>query len=321
MESHVGGGPAADTEAQSGTEVQSVTEVQSLANESLTKASEPPMQKTGLGPLKLLKGLALQTSAAAGSAAGVVVGTTSAVVQSGTSLAVSAAAVTIEAGQTVFAVTQEAVAGVIGTAAQATSDSVNALSTTILQSTGAASELIGQQFSDLLTNAGKVVTSAGGTLSSSVDALAGDPNTSEGIHMQGLRIATGLLPVVGNAKAIGDARQKYKQATTLPEGDARNKLIHEARRDCLIASSLLSIEVATIGTTGAVDKALKIGNLVASVLNAGKTVREVTESRRWLPKIDFDTLSPRVDAALTFPPLREAMDIILRFNPEEAGSQ
>jgi hypothetical protein len=129
------------------------------------------------------------------------------------------------------------------------------------------------------------------------------------------------LPVVGNAKAIGDARQKYKQATTLPEGDARNKLIHEARRDCLIASSLLSIEIATIGTTGAVDKALKIGNLVASVLNAGKTVREVTESRRWLPKIDFDTLSPRVDVALTFPPLREAMDIILRFEPEQTKPQ
>jgi hypothetical protein len=301
-----------------GTETVSTSAKEASAEVELTN---PNSSST---PLRFVKNIAQQASAiatsAASSAAGAVVGATSTVVQQGTNLAVATASATLNTGQTFLAVTQGAVAAVIGAAAQGTWDSVTALTDTIQQSTTSAGGFIGERFADVLTNAGKVVTHAGGTLSSTVDALAGDPNTPESIHVQGLRIATGLLPVVGNAKGIGDARVKYKRALALAEGEERTKLLHQARRDCLIASSLLSIEIATIGASGAVDKALKAGNLFASVLNAGKTVREMTESSGWLPKIDVDTLSPRVDIALSFSPLREAMDIILRFDPERNDS-
>ena len=293
---------AVETHAQEG--VRSA-ETQSAVDANSAQTNKSPDQKTSSNPLRLIKSMAQQASAAAGSA-----------VSSATGAVVGA---TIQTGQTAFEITQGAFSAVIGTAAKATTDSFSALTNTIGQSTAVASDFVGQQFADVITNAGKVVTGAGGTLSTTVDALAGDPNTPQPIHMQGLRIALGLLPVVGNAKAIGDARQKYKQAMALSEGDERNKLMHEARRDCLIASALLSMEVATLGASGALDKALKGGNVIGSALNAGKTVREVSQSRWWLPKVDLDILSPRVDLALEFPPLREAMDIILRFDPNAAA--
>lgn len=275
-------------------------------------------------PVGFLQSILRSTSAAAGKAAsnatGVVVGATSAAVQGGAELAASTASRTMQTGQAAVEIAQGAAVMLVGAAAKGTTDSLKALTKTIGQSSGVAVDVIGQRFADLITNAGTVVTGAGGTLSSAVDTLAGDPSAPQSIHMQGLRIAVGLLPVVGNAKAIGDARQKYKQALALPEGEQRDLLMNGARRDCLIASSLLSIEVATVGASGAVDKALKGSTLLGSILNAGKTVREVSQSQSWLPKVNVDILSPQVDLALRFPPLREAMDIILRFDSEAAGA-
>jgi hypothetical protein len=241
--------------------------------------------------------------------------------QGGAEFAASAASVTVQTGQAAVEIAQGTAVMLVGAAAKGTTDSFEALTKTIGQSSAVAADVIGQRFAEVITNAGKVVTGAGGKLSSAVDTLAGDPSAPQPIHKQGLRIAVGLLPVVGNAKAIGDARQKYKQALALPEGEQRDLLMNGARRDCLIASSLLSIEVATVGASGAVDKALKGSTLLGSILNAGKTAREMSQSQSWLPKVNVDILSPQVDLALRFPPLREAMDIILRFDPAAAGAE
>jgi hypothetical protein len=187
---------------------------------------------------------------------------------------------------------------------------------------GLATELVVTQFSGLIGNAGNllsnyVVDPIGGTVVSACDTLAGDPDASASVHMTAARMVAGFLPITGASSEIGKARGLYRQAQSLPEGEEKNSQLHRARRDCLIATTSLSLDVISYFATGGAAAAVKAGSTAFSALNVAKGAKDNETLGRFLPKINMDFLSPQADIALSSPIIREAMEIILRYDPKQ----
>lgn len=183
-------------------------------------------------------------------------------------------------------------------------------------------DVVGKGFESLLTKAGSAIRALGHSADESLDAIAGDPSKKQGLSERGVRIGIGLLPIIGNTQAYGQARVKYRNAEQIEDLEARERELHEARRNCLIASTALSLEVVTLGLSGKVDLVLKVIGAGISVLNTGKAVREETEKSEILPRIDLDFISKRADWALRRAVIRDAMDFLLRLDLKdvEAGT-
>jgi hypothetical protein len=175
-----------------------------------------------------------------------------------------------------------------------------------------STEAVGEFFEAILTNAGKAPKALGHNADAALDQISGDPSKQQGLSEKGVRIGIGLLPVIGNTQAYGQARVRYRNALQQVDPVLREQEMHQARRNCLIASTALSLEVATLGLSGKIDLAIRVINTGLSVLNTGKAVREETEQSRFFPKIDLDFISGRADWALKSSTIRDAMDFLLR---------
>ena len=181
--------------------------------------------------------------------------------------------------------------------------------------------IIADQFLGLIESAGTlltdhVATPLGGTVVSAIDTLAGDSNAPASVHMKAARVVAGFLPITGGAKDIGKARELYRCAQALPQGEEKEAMLHQARRDCLIATASLSLDVISYFATGGAAHAVKTGSTALSALNFAKGAKENSSISRWIPKINIDLLSPQADMALSSPTIREAMEIILRYDPK-----
>lgn len=187
-------------------------------------------------------------------------------------------------------------------------------------------DLVAGKFLGLLENTGSLLSNyvaapIGGTVVSTFDTLAGDPTTPASVHMNAARIVAGFLPITGGAKDIGTARELYRQAQTLPDGAEKESRVHQARRDCLIATTSLSLDVISYFATGGAALAVKTGSTAFSALNVAKGAKDNETVGRFLPKINIDLLSPQADLALSSPIIREAMEIILRYDPKKQGDE
>jgi hypothetical protein len=169
-----------------------------------------------------------------------------------------------------------------------------------------------ESFEKLLNGAIDLTRAVGNGAEYGLDQLAGDPNKEHSLSIKGLRMAAGLLPIIGNTQGYAQARLKYRSAEKIEDLDLREKTLHEARRDCLIVSTALSLEIATLGVSGKLDLLFKAGSTMFSMLNFTKVAREETAKSSWLPQINIDLLTVQADRALGFGPIRDAMDILLR---------
>lgn len=176
------------------------------------------------------------------------------------------------------------------------------------------------KFLDLIENAGALLTKhvaapVGGTVVSAFDTLAVDSTTPSSVHMRAARAVAGFLPITGGAKEIGKAREVYRIAQSLPPGTEKESKLHQARRDCLIATVSLSVDVISYFATAGTAQAIKTGSTALSALSIAKGIKENSLVNKWLPPINIDLLSPQADLALRSPVIREAMEIILRQEP------
>jgi hypothetical protein len=182
--------------------------------------------------------------------------------------------------------------------------------------------ILADQFLGLIENAGGLLSQhiaapIGGTVVSAFDTLAGDSTAPASVHMRAARAVAGFLPITGGAKDIGKAREMYRCAQALPPGDEREAKLHQARRDCLIATASLSLDVISYFATGGAAQAIRTGSTALSALTIAKGAKENTTVSRWLPQINIDILTPQADIALSSPTIREAMEIILRHDPKQ----
>jgi hypothetical protein len=172
--------------------------------------------------------------------------------------------------------------------------------------------LAAESFEKLLNGAIDLTRAVGNGAEYGLDQLAGDPNKEHSLSIKGLRMAAGLLPIIGNTQGYAQARLKYRSAEKIEDRELREKTLHQARRDCLIVSTALSLEIATLGVSGKLDLLFKAGSTMFSMLNFTKVAREETAKSTWLPQINIDLLTAQADRALGFGPIRDAMDILLQ---------
>jgi hypothetical protein len=215
----------------------------------------------------------------------------------------------------VFGVTQvgQTVTSLVGAVAPDVGlvrSSLNQVITLTAQGATVSAQVAGEAVIALLTSTAQAVNKAPSVLAGTADVLAGDP--SSGQITQARRIATSLLPIVGQVQAIGEAREKFRSLSTLESPEAKAKALLEARQECLMACFMLSLDVATLGFSGHIDKALKVTSLAVGALANAKYVTRVTSmvpGVRMAPNLDV--LAPVLSKALEFEPLRDAMDLIL----------
>lgn len=150
--------------------------------------------------------------------------------------------------------------------------------------------------------------------------LTGEPGQEAAIHEKGVRLAIGLLPVVGGLQGIAEARNKFREAEVKTDQAEREALMAEARRDCLVQCASLSLDLATAGVAGLKKNVFDVCSKALSVLNGGRVASKASQTSDYLPSVDLDFLSRTVDLALGFPPLREAMEIILRHEPNPTAT-
>ena len=185
----------------------------------------------------------------------------------------------------------------------------------LLKASGELSTAIaGETFERLLLGAAALNRGGEKLAQSSLDVLAGNPPSQQSLSERGLRLAIGVLPIIGSTQDYADARKRYNSALLLSDELAREQELHRSRRDCLITCAALSLEIITIGASGKVSTFAKMGKALFSSLHWTKLVREKTADSDIIPTINFDLLSARADRALEFEPVKAAMDYLLKAN-------
>jgi hypothetical protein len=123
---------------------------------------------------------------------------------------------------------------------------------------------------------------------------------------QAVRFAVKGIPVVGKAVPYLDACALYEKALTLPENSPeRLKMEHEARRQCLKACLMATLDIATLGNGGAIDVAAENVEKVIKLMEYVQTMNKVPGLQGVGP---LDSL---LDAGLAITEVNQAMHLML----------
>jgi hypothetical protein len=174
-----------------------------------------------------------------------------------------------------------------------------------------SAQMAGQSFLYLFENAARMTAHGASLADSSLDLLVEKPNEDRGLSQRALHIALSFAPFIGNAKGYAQARSLYERAQQEVDEAKKDEMIRTARRDCLVASSGLALEIMTAGLSGKADKVLKAVSGALSVVTATRTGQQELEKRSILKGLSIDLFTAQADRALSWKPLADAMDALL----------
>jgi hypothetical protein len=151
---------------------------------------------------------------------------------------------------------------------------------------------------------------------SALDQISGDPSKPQRPAAKGARLALGLVPIVGSAQNLGQARFYYRSSLAATDPAEKERLLHQARRECLAACASGSLDVLTLGTARVAaesSKAWLVGKNAVQLLLMRMRRRESSERKSGR----FEAVGQRIfeaplDLALKSETLREAMDNVLK---------
>ncbi len=166
---------------------------------------------------------------------------------------------------------------------------------------------------------GQVIDLKDYTLDFADDALAllrTEPDKDASFARRTTDLVLSILPVIGSTKAYADARELYQEALKSDDPEEHEKLLLEARRTCVMALVGLDLDIATLGTAGALARVVKITARIYTALSLSQTVSRISQSTTHVPTLDADLKTPVADTLLKVPLIKAAIDQSLTMVPD-----
>jgi hypothetical protein len=174
-----------------------------------------------------------------------------------------------------------------------------------------STQMAGQGFLYLFESAMRMTAQGASLADSSLDLLVEKQDEGRGLSDRALHIALSFSPFIGNAKGYAEARSLFERAQVEVDEAKKSDMIATARRNCLVATSGLALEIMTAGISGKADKVLKAVSGALSVVTATRTGQQELEKRSILKGLSIDLFTAQADRALSWKPLADAMDALL----------
>ncbi len=160
------------------------------------------------------------------------------------------------------------------------------------------------------------------TLDLADDALAllrTDPEKDASFARKTTDLVLSILPLTGSTKAYADARETYQRGLNSSDPEERETLLLDARRTCVMALVGLDLDIATLGTAGALARVVKFTARIYTALSLSQTVSRISQSTKHVPSLDADLKTPVADTLLKVPLIRAAIEQSLAMVPDSHG--
>ena len=160
------------------------------------------------------------------------------------------------------------------------------------------------------------------TLDLADDALAllrTDPAKDASFARKTTDLVLSILPVIGSTKAYAEARETYQRGLNSSDPEKREALLLDARRTCVMALVGLDLDIATLGTAGALARVVKFTARIYTALSLSQTVSRISQSTKHVPSLDADLKTPVADTLLKVPLIRAAIEQSLAMVPDSHG--
>lgn len=166
---------------------------------------------------------------------------------------------------------------------------------------------------------GQVVDLKDCTLDVADDVLAllrTDPEKDASFARRTTDLVLSILPVIGSTKAYADARETYQRGLESTDPKEREALFLDARRTSVMALVGLDLDIATLGTAGALARIVKVTARVYTALSLSQTVSRISQSTDYVPSLDADMKTRVADTLLKVPLIKAAIDQSLAIVPD-----